>query len=235
MIWVCPLVLVLGMHAVEKYISPVFFRILCVGFTIMTVRSVLAVGFLAAAKTSLFGTIEVRPNSHYLPGYEAIYDAMPGDTVLYVGGENTAEYPCWGWKYDRTVWAADTTATLEKYFERLPNWVVLEEEAPESLRLATLELLSTQQYRREFHKTRRRKLSVRYTSVEQSGGNKMQKPKPSCGRCEPDHPVAKSNKLGCRVVATGVQRFFASISQVFLVRWNRQHEDKTTRTSQAVG
>jgi hypothetical protein len=147
MIWMCPLLLVLGMHAVEKYISPVFFRILCVGFTLMTVRSVLVVSFLAAAKTPFLGTVETRPNWRYLRGYEAIYDAMPGDTVLYVGGENTAQYPCWGWKYDRIVWAADTTVSLKKYFERLPNWVVLEEAASENLRLATLELLPTQPYR----------------------------------------------------------------------------------------
>ena len=97
---------------------------------------------------SLSGAIEVQPDPRYLPGYEAISEAMPGDTVLYVGGRRTAEYPCWGWKYDRIVWAADTTMTLKKYFGRQPNWVVLEEEVPESLRLATLELLSTQQYGR---------------------------------------------------------------------------------------
>ena len=147
-IWVCPLLLVLGMHAATQYISPLFFRILCVGFTLMTVRSVLAVGFLGAAKTSLFGTIEVQPDPNYLRGYEAIYDARAGDTVLYLGGENTAEYPCWGWKYDRTVWVGDTKASLAKYFERLPDWVVLEEVAREDLRLATLEFLAAQHYRR---------------------------------------------------------------------------------------
>lgn len=148
LIWVCPLTLVLAMHAVEKYISPAFFRILCVAFTITSVRSVLATAYPAAAGISLTGAIEVQPNPRYLPGYEAISGAMPGDTVLYVGGEKTAEYPCWGWKYDRTVWAADTTVTLEKYFERLPNWVVLEEAAPESLRLAASELLSARHYTR---------------------------------------------------------------------------------------
>jgi hypothetical protein len=68
--------------------------------------------------------------------------------VLYLGGENTAEYPCWGWKYDRTVWVADTKASLAKYFERLPDWIVLEEVAREDLRLATLEFVAAQHYRR---------------------------------------------------------------------------------------
>jgi hypothetical protein len=148
LIWVCPLTLVLAMHAVEKYISPAFFRILCVAFTITSVRSVLATSHPAAAGISLTGAIELQPNPRYLPGYEAISGAMPGDTVLYVGGEKTAEYPCWGWKYDRTVWAADTTARVEEYLGRAPNWVVVEEAAPETLRLAALELLSALQYTR---------------------------------------------------------------------------------------
>jgi hypothetical protein len=147
MVWVCPVLLVLGMRGAERYISPVLFRTLCLGFTILTVRSVLAAGFPATTGKSLSGTIEVRPTSYYLPGYEALSDATPGDTVLYVGGRRTAESPCWGWKYDRIVWAADSTATLKKFFARLPDWVVLEEEIPEDLRSATLELLSSQKYR----------------------------------------------------------------------------------------
>jgi len=148
LIWVCPVTLVLVMHGVEKYISPIFFRILCVVFTITNVRAVLATAYPVATGLSLYGTIETHPNPRYLAGYEAIFNAAPGDTVLYVGNENTAEYPCWGWKYDRTVWAADTPNTIENYFARVPAWVVLEEAASEKMRLATLELLSANQYRR---------------------------------------------------------------------------------------
>jgi hypothetical protein len=147
LIWICPLMLLLSVHAVEDYISPIFFRILCVVFTITSVRAVLATAYPAASGLSLSGTIETQPNPRYLAGYEAISNAEPGDTVLYVGGEDTAESPCWGWKYDRTVWAADTPITLRKYFERSPTWVVLEEAASEDLRSATLESLSARLYR----------------------------------------------------------------------------------------
>ena len=148
LIWACPLTLVLMLQRVENYISSIFFRVLCVVFTITNVRAVLATAYPAATGLSLFGTIETQPDPRHLAGYQAISNAMPGDTVLYVGSENTAEYPCWGWRYDRTVWSPDSSNAVESYFARVPAWVVLEEEAPEKMRMATMELLSANQYRR---------------------------------------------------------------------------------------
>lgn len=143
LIWVVPVTLVLAMHALELHLSPAFFRMLSAGFILVTVRSVLAVGYPFAIKSPLFGAIQVWPE---VSGYEAMHDALPGDTVLYMGDEDTAVYPCWGRRYSRTVWAADSLVTLRNYFDRSPRWVVLETSAPEDLRIATLEFLSAQGY-----------------------------------------------------------------------------------------
>jgi hypothetical protein len=154
MVWLVPVALVVALPVLARWVSPAFLCVLTVGLALLVGHHVLrqlpplraGAGALVRRHTFRDVTDLLQPRVYKTSGYAALHGAPRGSTVLYIGGDGTIEYPCWGWRLDRVVWTADTPARVDTQLARRPDYVVIEQMAPPAARDAALHQVAAQGY-----------------------------------------------------------------------------------------
>lgn len=149
MAWMCPLLWLLGIPFLSGLIKTPYLSVCIALFAVHTVFGVFSAtgGYVYAvrkwASTGEFCTSDEFQGDLLAPtSYAMLKQGKGGDVIIYIGGEDTLEYPCFGWKLDRLVYCPTSPKEIEELVARQsPQWVVIESEAPPLLQAKTRDVM----------------------------------------------------------------------------------------------